>query len=651
MESDTIVATILIVSAAAYLVLGAVLFLARRKPGGCTIGLLYGVVATWVAGGAIEVLATSAQVFTIGRTGHFVGTAFLPLLVFIGFREFTGKDNPRWLIVLLAIVPCVSVVLAATNFSHGLMWGLSGASGAGVFPSRPDGWGPWFLYVHAPYSYLLVSAALLSVIAHRFAVPPAYRQSLAGLIAMSTLPLVATVAFDFGLTPESVPLVPLVFAALLPANLWLAFRAKLIGYAPMAYETVFQNMADPVVVLDAQNRIVSLNRCAEMMLGLAERDALHVPLQDVFGAGSTGVFEALDTAKPTRLLTESGRYLHVQASPVEQDGRATRGGHVLMFRDVSDVELAQAEIRKNELLLRTLVDHSVNGIVRLRWARDGAGDLAELVCIFANAAAARFLDMPVERLIDRDAASVLGLAGSGLNDAELRAVLEDFAHAVTSRTGLDTEVRQGSGSSARWLRMISEPVGEDIAVTFIDVTDSKEKQTQMESMASSDPLTGVLNRRGFEREASERLKESADDAIGALLFIDLNDFKHINDRYGHAVGDQLLTIAAKRLQKSLRSCDVIGRPGGDEFVALVPDVSRYLAGKLAARLAVSLEEPYVIGEQRLECSASIGLAHYPDNANTLTGLLREADEAMYRAKARNRDAGELGLVSRLEKAI
>lgn len=173
----------------------------------------------------------------------------------------------------------------------------------------------------------------------------------------------------------------------------------------------------------------------------------------------------------------------------------------------------------------------------------------------------------------------------------------------------------------------------------------------MESIARSDPLTGVLNRRGFERDASQRLTESADDATGALLFIDLNDFKIINDSFGHEVGDQLLTIAAKRLRKSLRSCDIIGRPGGDEFVALVPDVTPEVADKLANRLATALEEIYLIGDQKHHCAASIGLALYPKNANTLTGLMREADQAMYRAKARCRGVTNIRSADLLEKAM
>jgi len=199
--------------------------------------------------------------------------------------------------------------------------------------------------------------------------------------------------------------------------------------------------------------------------------------------------------------------------------------------------------------------------------------------------------------------------------------------------------------------MVCQPLGDDIAATFIDVTDTKAKVQQMESIAWLDPLTGVLNRRGFEWAATERLTASDDDATGALLFIDLNDFKQINDRCGHQVGDQLLKIAADRLRRSLRSPDIIGRPGGDEFVALVPDVTGQVADKLANRLAKALEEPYEIGSQTLECAASIGLALYPENANTLTGLLREADQAMYRAKARCRGATDISQSDLLEKAM
>ena len=105
------------------------------------------------------------------------------------------------------------------------------------------------------------------------------------------------------------------------------------------------------------------------------------------------------------------------------------------------------------------------------------------------------------------------------------------------------------------------------------------------------------------------------------------------------------------MRKSLRSCGIIGRPGGDEFVALVPDVTPDVADKLAKRLTAALEETYTIGKEKHECAASIGLALYPKNANTLTGLMREADQAMYRAKARCRGAGQVRSDDLLEKAM
>jgi diguanylate cyclase (GGDEF)-like protein len=370
----------------------------------------------------------------------------------------------------------------------------------------------------------------------------------------------------------------------------------------------------------------------------------------LFGDDAPEVFEALNSGQPQKMMTSTGRFLHVQVSKISNNRTSARGGQVLMFRDVSDVEKAQSDVRKSEKLLRTLIDHSVNGIVRFQWFLEENGDKA-FRAIFANAAAGRFLGRDPDDMVDCRAQEIVNWATCGMDKDEASVILEQFEQSVSKGSSLDVEVLHRHKGKGRWLRMICEPVGDDIAATFVDITDGKAKERQMESIATSDPLTGVLNRRGFERNAAQRLTDSADDATGALLFIDLNDFKQINDQYGHEIGDQLLTIASERLRRSLRSCDIIGRPGGDEFVALVPDVDADVADKLALRLTNALEEPYLIGREKLQCAASIGLALYPKNASTLTGLLREADQAMYRAKARCRGASEMGVRDLLEKAV
>ncbi len=381
---------LLSISAAGYLLLGVFLIASKRAVGSVPIGTLFCVIGVWVFGGAIELMSTSFFIFSIGRTGHFIGTALLPIAVYVSFREFIGSDTPARTILLLIIIPIVSVTLAATNQFHEFMWYLPAANEAGEFLTRPRAWGPWFLFIHAPFSYAVITAAIISLVLHSAEVASAHRRGLFLLVAACIGPLIATGAYDLGYGSNTTSFVPIVFAALLPAYAWLVFGERLIEFTPLAYETVFQNMQDPVVVVDDQCRIIGLNHGAEYLLDIAESDALRAPLEQVFKEDATGVFAALNTGKPQKMMTSTGRYLHVQVSPIAKSGKSVGSGRVLMFRDVSDVENAQREVRKSERLMRTLIDHSVNGIVRLHWVHDEEHGGKVLRCIFANAAAGRF---------------------------------------------------------------------------------------------------------------------------------------------------------------------------------------------------------------------------------------------------------------------
>jgi diguanylate cyclase (GGDEF)-like protein/PAS domain S-box-containing protein len=638
-------------SAVCYFLLGVRLIGGKREIGSMPLGAAFIVISGWVLGGAVEMMATDVTTFMIGRVGHFVGTALVPVFILLCFREFTGTVTSRRTVIELLIIPVISIVIAATNYWHEFMWFHPLTNSAGEFLTRPNEWGPWFNFVHLPYGYAVIGTSIFTLVMHSPAVAPSQRRGLMLLAGAASVPIIGVVAYDFGIGPDTISTLPVIFALMLPIYTWLILGERIIEFTPLAYETVFQNMQDPVIVVDDEERIIGLNRGAEALLNMKESEALRKPLDSVLGDEAMEVHIALDTGEPQKMLTHSGRFLHVQATPIATNNAAARNANVVMFRDVSDVEKAQREVLNSEKLLRTLIDHSVNGILRLRWIVDDVpGATKELRCIFANAAAGRYLDCDPDAMIHRDARDLLELAMTGMDPDEAVSLRQRFIGAAESGEVIDTETRVGSRGSYKWLRIISEPVGEDVAMTFVDVTDRKAKEEKMETMARSDPLTGVLNRRGFERDAALRLTQSADDATGALLFIDLNDFKLINDECGHEVGDQLLKIAAERLQQSLRSCDIIGRPGGDEFVALVPDVSPEVAENLATRLTRRLEEAYRIDGRELKCAASIGLALYPEHANTLTGLLRAADGAMYRAKARWRDVADTGQVNLLEKA-
>jgi diguanylate cyclase (GGDEF)-like protein/PAS domain S-box-containing protein len=610
------------------------------------------VIAIWVGTGAIEILSDDLLGFRIGRVGHYFGTAFTPLAAYLYFRAYTGSPLHARVLLALAIIPAVSVTLAATNDAHELMWRLPITNEAGHFLSRPVEFGSWFKAVHAPYSYGIVVMCVITLMRQTSAVTPVHRRGLTMLTAACVIPLLVSVAHNLGFGPATLPVVPIVFSMTLPFYAWVIFSQALVDFSPVAYETVFQNMHDPVIVLDAEDRIIGLNHGAEDMFAVSEKEALMSTLSQLAKGNMEQIRKALVSGEPQRIVTATGRFMHLRVSPIASANSPMKQGRVLMFRDVSDVERAQKEVMSSEMLLRTLVDHSANGILRLRWKEQpGGGSSSVLTCIFANKAAARFLRQEIDQLIGRAASELFCQLSSGGELNETQKIMNEFDTAAAAGRRIDLELKTRPGDEGSWVRLISEPVGDDVAVTLIDMSDRKARELRMESDALTDPLTSVHNRRGFLQNAARRLQLSDDNAQGALLFIDLNNFKEINDELGHDAGDAVLVEVANRLRSRLRPSDIIGRPGGDEFVALVPDLGEEEAEGLAIRLSESLAGPHEINGKDYFCPGSIGLALYPKNANTLTGLMRCADEAMYRAKSRCKDATAISERALLEKAI
>ena len=201
---------------------------------------------------------------------------------------------------------------------------------------------------------------------------------------------------------------------------------------------------------------------------------------------------------------------------------------------------------------------------------------------------------------------------------------------------LSAEDEQGR---LRWLRITAESVGTDFSVTIIDITQRKENEDRMLEQALRDPLTGVLNRRGFETRARERLR-SIERA--AIIYLDLNGFKLVNDKYGHQAGDALLKAFGHRLDYCLRPEDVLGRLGGDEFAIVLPDIDLQDIHHVTERLIETSSDAYLIKGQEIRCSVSVGVARMPEHGEELWHLISVADQAMYTAKAdvANEDSAE-----------
>jgi len=153
-------------------------------------------------------------------------------------------------------------------------------------------------------------------------------------------------------------------------------------------------------------------------------------------------------------------------------------------------------------------------------------------------------------------------------------------------------------------------------------------------MAYHNPLTGLPNRRFLQEQAKKALAlaERHDRYVG-LTYMDLNNFKAVNDQWGHETGDEVLVTVGERAERAIRESDVVARIGGDEFAVLWVDLDDPGAARPATRRIVqNIEEPVQVGDKRFSLVASAGIATFPDDGETVEELLRQADRAMYRAK-------------------
>ncbi|MGA2929176.1 MAG: GGDEF domain-containing protein [Solirubrobacteraceae bacterium] len=180
-------------------------------------------------------------------------------------------------------------------------------------------------------------------------------------------------------------------------------------------------------------------------------------------------------------------------------------------------------------------------------------------------------------------------------------------------------------------------------LVFRDLSGRRELERNLRRLAYTDPLTGLPNRTLFyDRLGQALVMSTRHNAPLAVLYVDLDGFKAINDSFGHEVGDKLLAAVAVALRGCLRGQDTLARLGGDEFAVLLPEIADPQHTALVAeKLLAALRDLQLAPGERLTAGASIGVALFPRDGRDVTHLLRSADKAMYRAKARGGDQVQL----------
>ena len=391
---------------------------------------------------------------------------------------------------------------------------------------------------------------------------------------------------------------------------------------------------------DAQGRRTYANRSYELISGLSAEEALADGWKATIHAEDRSrVLEewtaALSTGQPYSSLH---RYQHrdgrivwasAKAVPVVVDGKVV--GYVGTVDDITARREAEHALQASEHRLRTITDTMPAWIAYI--------DRQEIYR-FTNAAFERAFNLTREQVQGRTIRDVLGAAGYLQVKPYLSLVFGGQSVTFERELAVADGVRW---VEATWIPEIDEDNKQVVGfhATLRDVTVQKLEQQRLLRLSQIDSLTGLANRVGFEQRLCDAMAASRSTGESlAVMYLDIDHFKRINDTHGHAAGDTLLLALAQRLRSSLRKTDTAARLGGDEFVVVMEGgLDPKTAAKLAAQALQAIRQPFIFADHGLSLAvtASIGVAFFDGGTATAGQLVAEADAMLYAAKKRGRN--------------
>ncbi len=407
------------------------------------------------------------------------------------------------------------------------------------------------------------------------------------------------------------------------------------------YQSLVQNSVDPMLMISADFTIIDMNPAYEKTFGVERYEWIGQKYDDI----PQNKQKFFETGK---LLLENSRSSHKSSSiflsRIKSDGREAkfsasyslikengivRAFHVV-FRELTNELLLKHELKRTENLLESYKD---------------ALNYAALVLIWDDSGRIEFANDNFKKLTGFDGSELTGVNVQLIGQAVLtRQQLTQLQAALNEGEIWRSEVRSlKKNGQAFWVDATIIPlfdvegrIYQTLSILF-DITDRKEMEEQLHHMAYHDPLTNLPNRRMMARHFHDmESKSSRTGDLVAVLYIDGDKFKEINDLHGHEVGDEFIHQFARALERSIRQRDVAARIGGDEFLILLPGISSFDSRKqiesIISRIQETLREGWLIDGKRFSPTCSIGSALYPEDGNEFDELIQKADKALYEAK-------------------
>ncbi|HVF19143.1 MAG TPA: EAL domain-containing protein [Mycobacteriales bacterium] len=400
------------------------------------------------------------------------------------------------------------------------------------------------------------------------------------------------------------------------------------------FRALVEHGSDLVALVDRSGTVFFASPACEHLLGVPDSDlvgrhpferihpddrGLANSLLDVVWA-SAGSREPIESR--FRHADGSWRWFEVVAENLLDE---EVGGVVVHFRDIADRKRAQLELQENANRFQSLVQHA-----------------SDVVVVLDQQARIAYVSPSVTRVLGYLPDEIAGTSGTVLVHGDDLATLPHDWHDAFPPFTREIRVRRRNGDwavvefTASDLRREAGVAG--IVLNGRDVTDRKRLESELRRLALHDGLTGLANRTLFLDRVTQALARDRDAASNvSVLFVDLDDFKTVNDGLGHVAGDALLRAVAGRLRGCVRGQDTAARLGGDEFGVLLDGVTDAEAAEVAQRIGASFAGAFVIDGRQLHVTATIGVVVRHDDGASTEMLLRRADVAMYLAKTRGKN--------------
>ncbi|MGH7482254.1 MAG: sensor domain-containing protein [Longimicrobiales bacterium] len=403
------------------------------------------------------------------------------------------------------------------------------------------------------------------------------------------------------------------------------------------YRTLFENSRQPIYISTEEGTLLSFNRAALEMLGYTFEEMSKLNARDLYAdpAQREAFREQIERRGfvrnfPIDLVAKDGRTRHcLITTHLRRDDRDTVTYQGLI-EDVTERRLAEEALRRSERYFRSLIENALDTITLLN--RDGT-------IRYESPSVERVLGYRPEELLGQDVFEYIHLQ----DRPAARALFESLLSKSGGTASTEVRFRHADGSwrvlEVVGRNLLEDPAVEGVVVNAHDVTERKRAEEQLRFDAFHDKLTGLPNRALFTDRLAQllRRRERDPDLSFAVLFLDLDGFKLINDGLGHFIGDQLLVGLARRLEHCLRPGDTVARLGGDEFTIILDgsDAVDEVAA-IADRIHQQLQRPFQLEGHEVFTTASIGVALSGPEHERPEDLVRDADSAMYRAKTLGR---------------